>query len=482
MLIKKGQLEGSQAVDLKSKEPAIQIFVQANAVAGRPWRLLPLSSVEHGFMTFTEIELAAFLHKCDEVHPALKKLIGFGDQKRRLTQEEVTRDWLPHQTPGLFIQKLIAPVDPKDPEGIRMRGKQRKDAGIAAAVKIDTPGEIRAHINTLRDTEFDPRTYNDKGYFLRGSIKTDGYNLQLLAYKVRELSSVKFKRYGANILPDRLLSTTSGTTDFLTEVRNVFKTTADTERLLGCTLDELDKVSYLGIDPGQAYVVGAYAHLAQDMTPKVGKRRCHRRKKKRGSRGRRKRGSGKGKKTVSPPQGQRYINLAASQKAVAQPTLRHRNWMEKEKGANLLTTNTESAAPPTLNQSSTSSAEPVTTESLTISKIESSLPPLRGATASITDYVNYRKANHDHLDNFYNGKKIQFKKYKQMSKKARANEFHRVADSLLRMVGGSIGEKRREDQKVVIGIGLGSFASSSRLSSLHGTFEAYFIQKVTTGS
>ncbi|KAK5814307.1 hypothetical protein F5H01DRAFT_22909 [Linnemannia elongata] len=484
-MIKKKKLASDKAVDLTAKKPAIQLFVEANATVGRPWRLSPLSPEEDGYMTFTEIELAAFLHKRAELHPTLKKLIGCKDE-RRLSQADVIQDWLPFQTPGVLIQRLIAPVDPRTPDGDRLRGRQKKEAGIAAAVRIVEPEELRTHINTLRGDGFDPRTYQEKGYFLYGSIKTDGHQLQLLAYKVRELNSVKFKRYRNDVLPDRLLTITAGTSDFLTEVRNVFKTTADVERLLGCTPDETDKVSYLCIDLGQAFVVGAYALLPQDKTPKIGKRRRHRKQKKRGSRGRRNRGSGKGKKeNVCRVQGERHINLAAKQKAVARPTLRHRSWMDMHKMADLKmtsspsTTNTESAAPPTISQPSTSSTEAATTESLSIRTIESSLPPLRGANASFVDHIACRKANKSHLDTFYNGKKFRHKKYKWMAKKARQREFERLADSLLRMVGGSIGERKKDDAKVVIGIGMGRFTSTSGLSSLHGTFESYFIQKVT---
>lgn len=487
-MIKKGQLASDQEVDLTSHEPAIQLFVQANATAGRPWRFSPLSSEEHGFMTFTEIELAAFFHKRDDLHPILTRLSGNAGMQRRLTQKDLTEDWLQFEAPGVLIERLIAPVDPRTLTGDRLRGRQKKKAGVAAAIKIVKPDRIRNHINDLRRDGFDPKTYSKTGYFLRGSIKTDGYSLQLLAYKLRELQSVKYKRYEAELLPDRLTTTTAGTSDYLTEVHNVFKSAADVERLLGCTPDETHHVSYLGLDPGQAFVVGAYGLLPQDKTPKIGKRRRHRQQKKRGSRGRRNRGSGKGrKKSVCRARGERHINLAAKQKAVARPTLRHRTWMEQQKGADLKmpcslsTTNTESAAPPTISLPSTSSTEAATTESLSICTIESSLPPLRGATASFADHVERRKANQIHLDKFYNGKKYRFKKYKRMSKKARAREFHRLADSLLRMVGGTIGEKRKEGHKVVIGIGMGRFTSTSRLSSLHGTFESYFIQTVTTG-
>ncbi|KAF9348418.1 hypothetical protein BGX26_000173 [Mortierella sp. AD094] len=44
------------------------------------------------------------------------------------------------------------------------------------------------------------------------------------------------------------------------------------------------------------------------------------------------------------------------------------------------------------------------------------------------------------------------------------------------MVGGTPGQKRDEKNKVIIGIGLGEFSSTSRLSSLHTAFSAYFVQ------
>ncbi|KAF9947469.1 hypothetical protein BGZ72_010527, partial [Mortierella alpina] len=473
-MIKKGQLAHNQAVDLTAQEPAIQLFVRANATDGRPWRLSPLSSEEHGYMTFSEKELLCFLHKRDDLHPVLKKLTGCTDPHRRLSQADLITDWLPFQTPGVLIQRLIAPVDPKTVSGERLRGRQRKDAGVAAAVRVPDPEELCTHINTLRRDGFDPRTYQEKGYFLSGSIKTDGYNLQVLAFKVRELNSVKYKRYGPAVLPDRLLTTTAGTGDFLTEARNVFKTPADVERLLGCTPDELDKVSYLGLDLGQAFVVGAYAYLPHDKNPRGRRRRSNKR---RGSRGRRKRGSGRGVKTISRAGQARHINLAANQKAVARPTLMHRYWMDRQKCAALKTPSDSSTAPPPANQppsATTVAAEP---ETLSINAIESAMPHLRGDSANFHDHVQYRKEHQAHLASFYNGKQYRLKKYQRMSKKARDREYERLTDALLRMVGGTIGEQRKDEDKVVIGVGLGQFTSTSRLSSLHGTFESYFIHK-----
>jgi hypothetical protein len=40
-------------------------------------------------------------------------------------------------------------------------------------------------------------------------------------------------------------------------------------------------------------------------------------------------------------------------------------------------------------------------------------------------------------------------------------------------------DKKDKDDKVVIGVGLGKFSSKTRLSSLHESFQSYFVQKVT---
>ena len=136
----------------------------------------------------------------------------------------------------------------------------------------------------------------------------------------------------------------------------------------------------------------------------------------------------------------------------------------------------EGVQPSTNNTKAMAKAEPKL-----IIEIESALPPLRGNRASFTDHMKHRNANKDALDMFYNDKTFKFKWHKWLAQRARAEEYHRLADGLLRMVGGSIGMRKKDEDKVIIGIGLGRFASTSRLSSLHGTFEAFFVNKVTTG-
>ncbi|KAG0247373.1 hypothetical protein DFQ27_002121, partial [Actinomortierella ambigua] len=137
--------------------------------------------------------------------------------------------------------------------------------------------------------------------------------------------------------------------------------------------------------------------------------------------------------------------------------------------------------------SSASSTGNEQTQPTSISEVESLLPPLRGENAAFGAHMDHRNAYSQVLDEFYNGgdylaKKDEnakgplFKKHKWDAKRARKAEFQRIADSLLRMVGGSIGAKRDEDNKVIIGVGLAKFQSTSGLSSLDGTFQSYFVR------
>ncbi|KAI7826875.1 hypothetical protein BC939DRAFT_446069, partial [Gamsiella multidivaricata] len=108
-----------------------------------------------------------------------------------------------------------------------------------------------------------------------------------------------------------------------------------------------------------------------------------------------------------------------------------------------------------------------------IEQIESQLPPLRGPEASVTNYVARLEQVEDQLMEFYNGNNNRFKKNTWDMERAKHIEYQAIANSLLKIVGGSIGERCKSP--VLIGVGLGDFRSSKRLSSLHGTFLSYFI-------
>ncbi|KAF8921699.1 hypothetical protein BGZ58_003994 [Dissophora ornata] len=209
----------------------------------------------------------------------------------------------------------------------------------------------------LDHEDFRPDTYTRKGYFPRGTIRSDGFTLQLLCFKTKELLSVKYERLPDDRLPPRLASTVHGTNDFLTEIRNVLRTKEDMARL------------WPDIDP-------------RDI------------------------------KTPTPD--------AGPQKA----------------GNN--------------DQS----------------------PSFKGP---VTNYIEKLEQLEDQLSNFYNGSNSRFKKHTWDMERAKHIEHQAIANNLLKIVGGSIGERRKEGNPVLIGVGLGQFVSSSRLSSLHSSFLSYFV-------
>lgn len=148
----------------------------------------------------------------------------------------------------------------------------------------------------------------------------------------------------------------------------------------------------------------------------------------------------------------KFFNLTVKQKAVYQPTFKHRRRLERRK-------------------------EQAVEGGVSIRHIETSLPSRRGPEASVSNYLEREREVEADLDSFYGS--VVLKKHKWNARKARAEEYRLIADRLLRLVGGFTGVKRDKDNKVVIGVGLGNFSSKIRLSSLHNSFQAYFIQKVS---
>ncbi|KAK3844875.1 MAG: hypothetical protein J3R72DRAFT_57815 [Linnemannia gamsii] len=254
---------------------------------------------------------------------------------------------------------------------------------------------------------------------------------QLIAFKLNELHSVKYRQLPADRLPNRLTSTVAGTDYFLTEIRNVVSTPQDIVDLWGC---DPKQIKILGIDLGQAFVVGASALLPS--------RNKHLDKE----------GSLEGAQEdplVKQPT-TKYFNLSVKQKAVYQPTFKLRRWMEQRR------------------------AQPLEGGG-SISQIETSLPAYHGPDASISEYTARVHEVQAQLDSFYGN--VVLKKHRWNAKKARDEEYRLIANRLLELVGGSLGAKRKESNKVVIGVGLGQFSSRIRLSSLHESFESYFIQR-----
>ena len=149
-----------------------------------------------------------------------------------------------------------------------------------------------------------------------------------------------------------------------------------------------------------------------------------------------------------------YRNLAVKSKAVYQPQFKFRRWMEGQK----------KIVPPG--------------ETTSISDIECGLPALRGENASVINYVTELAKVEERLERFYNGNDMIYKRHKWDAKRAKDREFLEIANSLLKVVGGNVGELRKDDNKVVIAIGLGQFRGTPGLMSVHSSFLTYFVRKV----
>ncbi|KAG0355818.1 hypothetical protein BGZ54_000953 [Gamsiella multidivaricata] len=102
-----------------------------------------------------------------------------------------------------------------------------------------------------------------------------------------------------------------------------------------------------------------------------------------------------------------------------------------------------------------------------IRSIKTKLSPLRGQGDSFTNHVVELEKVEELLQEFYNGN-IRFKMHKWDARRAGDTEYSLIAESLL-------GRKRDGTSKVWIGVGLGKFSAKTRLSSLHESFQSYFV-------
>jgi len=395
-----------------------------------------MSSFDVKFINLSELDLTKIFWQ----HLPLRRMlqsyahVDFPsiEHSDQVTQTDVGL-WLSARTPGLLITSLLTDI------GRYSADQRKKLKNYSKSTFLMSLDEMKSHLQNIRDDNFEPTSYTEKGYVLRGSIRTDGFRLQVLAFKLNELHSVKYRRLPAEKLPSRLTSTVGGTDHFLTEIRNIVSTKQDVTQLWNC---DPKSIKILGIDLGQAFVVGASAILPTREQPNV------------------EQGQDSGVTTTesslssveAEEPSPKFFNLAVKQKAVYQPTFKHRRWLERRKGRTVEGRDS-------------------------ISQIETSLPPRYGPEASISNYIQREQEVEADLDSFYGS--VVLKKHKWNARKARAKEYRLIADRLLQLVGGSTGAKRDEDNKVVIGVGLGKFSSKIRLSSLHESFQSYFVQKVS---
>ncbi|KAI8606022.1 hypothetical protein EDD21DRAFT_79589 [Dissophora ornata] len=468
----KGRLEDHTDIRIQENISAAENYIALNELIPSSWRLVPITSLQQPFVTYSERELALFFWKRPLLKQRLVELALSDEDSTILTSTIDLEAWIGGREPGFIIKSFISDIDP-----VGLSNRQKRKAGNRGAIKLLSLDQIQNHLQLVEETK--PKDYHRSGYIPQGSIRTDGFLVQILAFKMRERQDARFKRLAEEDMPPRLTTTVAGVDYFLPEIRNVIRSEQDIKELWPGK--DVDRMKILTLDGGQACVVGAFAHLPNGLAETGnGKEKAEGGSCMDGIITTNQESTGvanQGSVTLDPvppstststsaqapvmdplvtPSRPAYYNLAVKQKAVYQPTFRFRRWLENEKL--------------TIPEG----------EEVSITDVETRLPPLRGPGASVVDYVRELEQVEQRLKKFYAGDDHRYKRHHWDMKRARQAEYQTVAERLLGIVGGSLG-RRVEDNKdtdpVLIGIGLGQFSSKSRLSSLHSTFLSYFIQK-----
>ena len=388
-------------------QPTIVNFVRLNKLYNSTYTLASHSGPTQSFVLLSELDLLDIFWKNKALKERVMDIFGMSTASKDMAAARLSTNG-----PGFLLNQLVTR---------KGTGGQRRGFGsYQKSAKTFSIEDMQDHLADLWSLDFknNPTTYNGRGYMLTGSIRTDGFSLQLLALKLKECSSIKYKRLPEDVaLPPRMLSVLSGIDDHLTEIRHV-----PLLQLLDMSRADVKEhgVTTLGIDLGQNCVVGACAVLASEQN----------------------------RPAEQPPT---FINLSVKSRAVYQPSFKKRTWLEAQKGA--------------------------ATGAETITDLELKIPPRRGNDADYIAHVSAKREMSDQLTEFYNSPKMMSRQYD--AERAHEGEFSKIADQLLRMVGGTIGRAKDPDAKVVIGIGLGKFGPGFGLTSLDRAFAAYFIRTVS---
>ncbi|KAK3830856.1 MAG: hypothetical protein JOS17DRAFT_150734 [Linnemannia elongata] len=420
-MVEKLILPPESDISIQDDISAVENFLQLNRITGNRRRIVPLTTSELPFVSFTEPELASFFWKREPLKTRLTDLVAEDGSPTNALSD--IHSWIAGKGPGIIIKQFIADVAPQV-----KTSRQRRKAGHRGAVKLLTLEQIKAHLTAVQDEFVDPINYATKGYILRGSIRTDGFRLQLPAFKLRELQSVRYCRLNPAKLPPKLTSTAGGTDYYLKEIRHVITCKEDVEKLWPGV--PVDKIKTLTLDGGQVCVIGAFADLAEDVLSQAkGKENASE-------------SSMEGVATTTTTDNQQvinaaisalskvpvplphsqglpitssrttFLNLAVKQKAVYQPMFRFRRWLEGAKQEQVC----------------------VDGQQVSISDIESRLPPLKGQGSSVINYVQELERVEERLQEFYAGPSNRYKRHHWDMQKARDYEYQVIADRLLGIV------------------------------------------------
>ncbi|KAF9136546.1 hypothetical protein BG015_003094 [Linnemannia schmuckeri] len=79
-----------------------------------------------------------------------------------------------------------------------LSSRQKGKAEYRGKIKFWGMDRIKNLHQAIAQGTVQPKDYTAKGYLLQGSIRSDGLETQLVAYKLKELQSARFKRLPAD--------------------------------------------------------------------------------------------------------------------------------------------------------------------------------------------------------------------------------------------------------------------------------------------
>ncbi|GJJ76480.1 putative transposase [Entomortierella parvispora] len=284
---------------IRENESAIENFWRLNILDGKTHVLFPLTHLSDPHITWTDHQLAQLFWYHADLKSRLQEMVqgdfGGAGLSREPTLED-TKSWVGRQSPGAIVKEFVCRIGRNN-----FSRRERKKRGMKAKIIDANTLELEAHLQRLGSEDFDPNAYEDKGYYLQGSITTNGTKLHVNVFKIRELNMVKYKRLPSDRMPVCPTSTIRGLDYFPSEIRHVFKNEGDVQRYYGdCSPSD---ITVVGIDPGDRFIVGVHVLLPESASsPSVQD------------------------PTISPS----FRNLTISQKAAYQPILKHRAWLEEE--------------------------------------------------------------------------------------------------------------------------------------------------------
>lgn len=354
-------------------------FIILNRISGYCWHLSPMSSMETKFVSLSELDLMKVFWQNDVLRQHLQQWasVDFPLLAPHEVMQYSVSLWLSRVEPGYLINMLLTDI------GRYSMEERRKKWNLLRCTLRMPIDATREHLHGLHQDTFDPSSYTTKGYVLWGSIRFNGFHLQVLAFKLHELNCVKYHHLPPERLPRHVNTTLGGTDYFLSEIRNIVTSKEDVAALWGC---DPSQIKILGIDLGQVFVVGASALLPSPVEPVTSPIS----EAEEGI-------EDKQTRTAAP----KFFNLAVKQKAIYQPTFKHQNWLEHRKGRAL-----EGQA--------------------SIAEIESKLPALRGSEVSIKKFVIDLEKNKVQLKGFYGN--VVLKKHKWNAQKAKDEEYRIIAN------------------------------------------------------